>query len=70
MIRCNQSVIDVTDQSTLDLSAKAGRKLRTFDAAKKFVAVFEEKLAKKRRNSVENAEETRQNSFFVIKGKF
>ena len=49
----------MTDQSTLDMSSKAGRKLRTFDAAKKFVAVCEEKLAKKQQNNTENAEETR-----------
>ena len=60
----------MSDQSKLDLSAKAGRKLRTFDAAKKFVAVFEEKLAKKQPNSAENTEETRPNSCFAIKGKF
>ena len=50
------------------MSAKAGRKLTTFVAAKKFVPDFQQKLAKERRKSAINAEEIKLNSFFAIKG--
>ena len=60
----------MTDQSTLEVRAKAGRKKTTFEAAKKLDAVFEEKLVKKQQNSAKNIDENRKNLCFPIEGNF